>query len=101
MKDAEAVILRFVQERSGLGAPGDYEFEDLYIDSDEKLSDGARTIRFRYWFDQDGFSQYDKTIGFGGYVTLDADLQIRASHLEITHVGVAAQYEPPADLAIK
>jgi hypothetical protein len=98
MTDIETVILRFIQNRSGLGAPGDYQFEDLCIDSDEKRSDGARTIRFRYWFDQDGFSQYDKTIGFEGCVTLDVDLTMRASHLEVTHIGVAAQYEPPADL---
>ena len=98
MTDIETIILRFVRKRSGLGAPGAYQFEDLYIDSSKKLADGNRTIRFRYWFDQDGFSQYDKTIGFEGCVTLDVDLTMRASHLEVTHIGVAAQYEPPADL---
>lgn len=55
-------------------------------------------MRFRYVFDEDGFSQYDKTINFEGYVTLDADLHILASHLKVTDIGVAAQYKPPADL---
>lgn len=98
MQDTKTIILRFIREQSGLDAPGDYQFEDLYIDSDEGHPDGNCTIRFRYWFDQDGFSQYDKTIGFEGYVTLDADGQIQASNLQVTHIGVAAHYKPPAGL---
>ena len=101
MNDIEIAILHFVRKRSGLGAPGAYQFEDLYVDSDEKQPDNSRTIRFRYWFDQDGFSQYDKTIGFEGCVTLDASLHVHASHLKVTHIGVAAQYTPPTDLPSK
>lgn len=98
MEDVETTILCFIRKKSGLSAPGDYQFEDFYIDSDEILPEGNRTIRFRYFFDQDGFSQYDKTIGFEGYITLDADWQVQASNLRVTHIGVAAHYKAPADL---
>ena len=98
MRDVETTILCFIRGRSGLSAPSDYQFEDLYIDSEEEHPEGNRTIRFRYVFDEDGFSQYDKTISLEGYVTLDADLRILASNLKVTEIGVAAHYRPPADL---
>jgi len=98
MQDTKTIILRFVRERSGLDTPGDYQFEDLYIDADEEHPDGNRTIRFRYVFDEDGFSQYDKTVSFEGHVTLDASSHILASNLKVTDVGVAAHYKPPAGL---
>ena len=99
MTDLQATILRFIRDRSGLSAPGAYQFEDLYIDADEEHPSGNRTLRFRYFFDEDGFSQYDKTIGFEGHITIDAGQHILASNLEVTHIGVAAHYKPPTDLA--
>ena len=98
MEDVEITILRFVREQSGLDAPGDYQFEDLYIDTDEEHPGGNRTIRFRYVFDEDGFSQYDKTTSFEGFVTLDVDSHILTSNLKVTDIGVAAHYKPPAGL---
>ncbi|MFL7795182.1 MAG: hypothetical protein AB8I69_23785 [Anaerolineae bacterium] len=100
MTDLQATILHFIRDRSGLSAPGAYQFEDLHIDIDEEHPDRSRTLRFRYFFDEDGFSQYDKTIGLEGHVTIDAEqhILVLASSLKITHIGVAAHYKPPTDL---
>ncbi|TET54166.1 MAG: hypothetical protein E3J64_02335 [Anaerolineales bacterium] len=94
----EETILRFVRGRTGLGEPGEYQFDALYIDEDEEHPEGGRTIRFRYVFDQDGASQYDKTLAFEGSAIVDAEVQIVASDLKLEHVGVAAHYRPPAGL---
>lgn len=42
MKDAETVILRFVREMSGLGAPGNYQFEDLSTATRSELMEIGR-----------------------------------------------------------
>ena len=96
--DMYALIVGYVREKARLDAPGFCEFEDLHIQSREKGADGSLTVRFQYVFDEDGFSQYDKTTTFEGYVTLDRDNKIIASDLQVTDMGVAGHYEPPPKL---
>jgi len=100
IRKAELVTLvaDFVREEARLEAPGFCEFEDLHIQSREKGADGSLTVHFQYVFDEDGFSQYDKTTTFEGYVTLDAENEIVSSDLQVTAIGVAGQYEPPPEL---
>jgi hypothetical protein len=96
--ELQALIVGFVREQAGLDAPGFCEFENLYIKRQEKGADGGQIVHFRYIFDEDGFSQYDKTITFEGYVTIDAEARTVASDLQVTALGVAAHYEPPPEL---
>ena len=100
IKKAEliALIVGYVRKEARLEAPGFCEFEDLHIQSREKGADGSLTVHFQYVFDEDGFSQYDKTTTFEGYVTLDAENEIVASDLQVTAMGVAGQYKPPPEL---
>ena len=95
----EATVLRFDRRNTGLGEPGKYQYDALYTDEDEEHPDGRQTVRFRYVFDQDGASQYDKTIAFEGCVEVDPELEIVGSDLKLVHVGVAAHYSPPAGLS--
>jgi hypothetical protein len=96
--ELQALIVGFVREQARLDAPGYCEFENLNIKRQEKGADGSQTVHFRYVFDEDGFSQYDKTITFEGYVTIDAETEIVASDLRVAALGVAAHYKPPPEL---
>ena len=100
IKKAElhALIVGYVRERAQLEAPGFCEFEDLHIQSRTKGADGSLTIRFQYVFDEDGFSQYDKTTTFEGFLTLDSENEIVAADLQVTAMGVAGHYQPPPEL---
>ena len=96
--DLYALIVGYVRKRAQLEAPGFCEFEDLHILSRDKNADGGLTIRFQYVFDEDGFSQYDKTTTFEGYVTLDTESKIVSADLQMTAMGVAGHYQPPPEL---
>ncbi len=54
------------------------------------MPDGSVSVTFNYHFDEDGFSQYDKTHTFKGKVKLDSRGIIVEKALEETHRGVAA-----------
>lgn len=71
--DFRSVILEFVRARTGLGPPGDCQFEDLGVFRREQDPEGNLVLQFTYVFDRDGFSQYDRTITFVGRVKLGAD----------------------------
>jgi len=97
--DLNAIILDFVHSETEWGNPlRPYcEFEDLYLDNPEKLANGRTRVTFRYYFDEDGFSQYDKGHKLEGMVVVDATGKIMESTLEETHTGPATlldQYRP-------
>ena len=58
-------------------------------------SDGKLIVDFRYIFDEDGWSQYDKTHVFDGHVTIENGNVIELE-MDNIHVGVAAivKYNP-------
>jgi hypothetical protein len=97
-KELERIALRIAREKSGLEVPGESEFENLYIDDVQEQKNGNRTVFFRYVFDQDGFSQYDKTISFKGQMVVDTELRVIESNLILNEIGVAAHYDPPEGL---
>ena len=74
-KDVEKVILDFIHDETGYATPWrNYcYFEDLIIEDMITTKDQNRHFRFRYHFDEDGFSQYDKTHTLVGLVILDSD----------------------------
>ena len=88
MKDVDLnkIFLDFVHSETGWGNPlrPQCEFEDLYLDDPEKLSNDKTRVTFRYYFDEDGFSQYDKGHKLEGMIVVDATGKIVESTLEET-----------------
>jgi hypothetical protein len=98
MKEVEinTIILDIVHSETGWGNPlrPRCEFEDFYLDEIERLLDDKVKVSFRYLFDEDGFSQYDKTHGLEGVVVIDSSGSILESTLKEIFTGVAANREP-------
>ena len=98
MKEIEikAIILDFIHSETGWGNPlrPHCEFEALYLDEIEKLPEDKVKVSFRYLFDEDGFSQYDKTHALEGAVILNTAGSILESTLKEVHTGVAANCDP-------
>ncbi|MFX0093016.1 MAG: tetratricopeptide repeat protein, partial [Candidatus Hodarchaeota archaeon] len=92
----ETILLEFIHKDSGCGKPRipHCHFEDLNLERIEEYSDGVRMIIFNYMFDEDGFSQYDKTIGFKGWAKIDTNGKLVEKELKVVHIGVAAHFEP-------
>ena len=98
MEDSEiaAIVFDFVHSETGWGTPlrPHCEFEDLNLDEIERLPEDKVKVTFRYHFDEDGFSQYDKTHVLEGVVILDTAGNILESTLEEVHTGVATNADP-------
>ena len=94
--DLSNLILDFIHTETGWGNPlrPHCEFEELYLDEIERLPDDKVKVSFRYLFDEDGFSQYDKTHGLEGVVVIDSSGGILESSLKEVHTGVAANHDP-------
>ena len=87
-----SMILDFVHAETGWGNPlrPRCEFENLYIRESEELPNGCLLVRFQYNFDEDGFSQYDKTHVLMGTIKIRKDGDVLQTTLEEIHTGVAA-----------
>ena len=90
-------LLELIHSRTGWGNPlRPYcECEDLYIRNIEECPDRKQITTFRYIFDEDGFSQYDKTHVFDGSLTI-VNENLFNLEMEEIHAGVAAirRYTP-------
>jgi hypothetical protein len=84
-----APILDWVRAHA-CGAPGDCQFESGGITATSPRPDGGSRLSLSYRFDQDGFSQYDKTVSFEGFVDIDSAGQPIGGELRETHRGEAA-----------
>ena len=91
-------LLSLLRARADLSSPGPSQFEDLYIDAETAGRKGERLIHFRYFFDEDGFSQYDRRIGLSGEARLTRAGLITLVKLELTSVGVGVVWNPPTAL---
>ena len=89
------IILDFIHEETGYANPLEpYSgFEELDIVSQESLPDKKLHVIFNYFFDEDGFSQYDKSHRLTGEMTIDENGDITDSFLTETHTGVAANLD--------
>ena len=101
-KDLRKIILNLVHSETGWGDPlrPQCEFEDLYLDEPENLADDRTRVTFRYYFDEDGFSQYDKGHVIEGTVVVDTTGAIIEYTLEQTHKGPATlldRYKPQSE----
>ncbi len=89
-KEIFETILNFIHSETGWGDPlrPHCEFEDLNIKETKKQDDGSLIVTFKYHFDEDGFSQYDKTHIIEGKAKIDSEEEIFAWTLEEVHTGV-------------
>jgi hypothetical protein len=102
MPIADPDLLVLLRQMTGLGPPGSCQFEDLLF-GDRLPGDGegsAGSVTFSYYFDKDGFSQYDKTIAFAGRARRAADGGWLIEALWVSHVGVGTTYAGPLPLRI-
>ena len=90
-------LLGKIHAKTGWGNPlrPHCEIETLSIKNVIEGANRELIVDFRYIFDEDGFSQYDKTHVFDGYVTID-DGNFIAMEIEEIHAGVATirKYNP-------
>ena len=94
--DCNAIILDFLHSETGWGNPlrPNCEFEELTLSEIERLLDDKIRVTFRYHFDEDDFSQYDKTQVLDGEVTIEVSGEISKFSLKEIHTGVAANITP-------
>ena len=94
--DLNLIILDFVHSETGWGNPlkPQCEFADLFLDKIEKLPEDKVRVTFRYFFDEDGFSQYDKHHILEGFVVIDTTGAIIESTLEETYTGPGTVLDP-------
>ncbi|MFX0139053.1 MAG: hypothetical protein ACFFDN_35760 [Candidatus Hodarchaeota archaeon] len=93
-KEIMQIILEFIHSETGWGAPlRPYcEFEELHIKEIKEKDDGSYVVAFKYHFDEDGFSQYDKTHILEGKGRMDPNGELLEWSLEETHTGVDTHY---------
>lgn len=91
-----SIILDFIHSETGWGTPLRplCEFEDLFLDAAKTISDGKIKVTFRYHFNEDGFSQYDKTHILEGAVVISTSGAVLDFTLEETYTGPATTNDP-------
>lgn len=92
LEQIRAIIFAFVHSETGWGNPlyPYSEYEELSIEKMEELSDGSLIVTFSYEFDEDAFSQYDKTHILKGRLKISSSGELLERFLEEAHTGVAA-----------
>lgn len=92
----ETIILDFIHLETGWGNPlRPYcEFEDLFILEIMEQSEDVMVVVIRYRFDEDGFSQYDKSHTIEGRITVSRGGEIVKAELEETYTGPATVLDP-------
>ena len=95
-KSLESIILDYIHTETGWGNPlqPGCEFEDLKIVKINELSRDVKEVIVEYWFDEDGFSQYDKTHELKGRFEVSSDGEIIKAELEETFTGPATTQKP-------
>lgn len=84
-----AALTAAIRDAAGLAPPGASQFESLV------LSERDGQLHFRYGFDFDGHSQYDKTVYVSGVATPAAGGGWQVSALALDHVGEAIAFALP------
>ena len=91
------LVLALLQKASGMGPPGNSQFEDLSL-TPAPEAESPNVWRVKYSFDEDGFSQYDKTIAFQGLIECTQDGRLILLHLCVEHIGEGTSYSGPVAL---
>jgi hypothetical protein len=96
MNNLDGLILDFIHKKIGYGSTLQprCEFEDLNVKAINNSENESIEVTFKYHFDEDGFSMYDKTHTFEGKILFSKTKEIISWELEEIHTGIAAYYEP-------
>ena len=96
LKQIEEKLLEKIHQKAGWGNPlrPHCEIEDLTIKEKKEKNDETQILNFKYIFDEDGFSQYDKTHVLEGTATITSTGTFLRIELEEIHTGVAT-IRPP------
>lgn len=96
LRQIEEKVLEIIHQKTGWGNPlrPNCEFEDLTIRDLKEKIDETQILNFQYIFDEDGFSQYDKTHVLKGTARISSRGTILKIELEEIHTGVAT-ISPP------
>ncbi len=99
LKQIEEKLLEDIHLKTGWGNPlrPHCEIEDLTIKDLKEKNKGTQILNFQYIFDEDGFSQYDKTHVLEGTAIITSKGTILKIELEEIHTGVAT-IRPPYKL---
>ena len=91
LKQIEEKLLENIHQKTGWGNPlrPHCEVEDLTIKDIKEKNDETQILNFQYIFDEDGFSQYDKTHVFKGTAVVTSNETVIKIDLEEIHTGVA------------
>ena len=92
----KSIILNYIHAETGWGDPLQpySEFEDFFLLEIERLPDDKTRVVFKYRFDEDGFSMYDKTHTLEGTALIDSSGTLIESTLEETYTGPATVFDP-------
>ncbi|MFW9927654.1 MAG: hypothetical protein ACFFDM_12965 [Candidatus Thorarchaeota archaeon] len=95
-KKLESIILDYIHVETGWGNPlRPYcEFEDLIILEIIQQPEGLSEVVVKYRFDEDGFSQYDKSHTLEGRFVISSSGEVVKVELEETYTGPATVYDP-------
>ncbi len=90
------MILDHIHEVTGWGNPLRPYCEDEFLKLVEVVEhpDGLREVLVRYTFNEDGFSQYDKSHQLEGRFMISPNLEIVSAKLEETYTGPATTNDP-------
>ncbi|MHA1187055.1 MAG: hypothetical protein ACTSXA_08585 [Candidatus Heimdallarchaeota archaeon] len=96
MENLDGLILDFIHNEIGYGSTlqPKCEFEDLDFEAIKNSDNETIEVAFKYRFDEDGFSMYDKTHTFVGKIQFSKTTEILSWKLEETDTGNAANYKP-------
>ena len=92
MEDLELIILEFIHNKTGYANPKEpySNWEELEITEIKTQNDEAINVVFKYFFDEDSFSQYDKGHKLEGTMRFGKNKEILSWSLKEFHTGVAA-----------
>ena len=96
LKQIEEKELDKIHQKTGWGNPlrPNCEIEALTIKDIKENNDETQILNFKYIFDEDGFSQYDKTHVLKGIAVVTLKGAILKVELEEIHTGVATNKPP-------
>ena len=94
--ELEQKILDFIHKETGwaYSLQPYSEFEDLSFMEIKTQKDGTILVSFKYFFDEDGFSHYDKSHHLVGQVIFSNMKEIISSKLEEIYTGEGSNLNP-------
>ena len=89
-------VIEFIRKETGYTKEATFGvgFDEFTVKSQEELNEGRIKIIFKYFFEEDGFSQYPKNHELEGFFILDKIGKIQDWVLEEVYTGPATTLGP-------